>query len=187
MKKALSCLSARTQRCSFTSLSRKHFEIGEIPENLKYDRPYQETILPNGIKVCSESWPSPICTVAAFIKCGSRSETEETSGTAHFLEHLHFKGTEKRTRVNLELEIENHGGQLNAYTSRENTCYTMNVFKNKVNWSVEVLADILTNSLYTNGAVNNERNTIYTELLETQKQAMETTVEFSHRGAYKGH
>lgn len=43
----------------------------------------------------------------------------------------------------------------------------MNVFKNKVNWSVEVLADILTNSLYTNGAVNNERNTIYTELLET--------------------
>jgi len=58
----------------------------------------------------------------------------------------------------------------------------MNVFKNKVNWSVEVLADILTNSLYTNGAVNNERNTIYTELLETQKQAMETTVEFSHRG-----
>ena len=87
MNKALSCLSTKTQRCSFTTLSRKHFEIGEIPENLKYDRPYcknktnlnirfyfkkclllvvlntlEETILPNGIKVCSESWPSPICT-----------------------------------------------------------------------------------------------------------------------------
>lgn len=78
----------------------------------------------------------------------------------------------------------------------------MNMFKNKVNWGVEVLADILTNSLYTNSAVNNERNTIYTELQETQKQSMETTIEFSHRGvhfqilslpsllfmkAYKGH
>ena len=60
-----------------------------------------------------------------FVNCGSRSETAETSGSAHFLEHLHFKGTNKRKRLNLELDVENMGGNLNAYTSRENTSYTM--------------------------------------------------------------
>ncbi|KAL4433526.1 hypothetical protein ABPG74_002923 [Tetrahymena malaccensis] len=175
------------QARAFSFEKTKHFKIGEIPESLKYDRPYKETILDNGIKVCSEIWPSPLCTVAAFIKCGSRSESEETSGTAHFLEHLHFKGTKKRSRQSLELEIENHGGQLNAYTSRENTCYTMNLFKNKLPWGVEVLSDILTQSEYSIFALNNERNTIHTELIETQKQSMETTIEISHRGAYKGH
>lgn len=58
----------------------------------------------------------------------------------------------------------------------------MNVFKNKLNWGVEVLGDILTNSLYRKTAVENERSTIYTELLETQKMQMETTVETSHYG-----
>ncbi|EGR31667.1 mitochondrial processing peptidase beta, putative [Ichthyophthirius multifiliis] len=147
----------------------------------------QETTLENGIRICSESWPSPICTVAAFIKCGSRSETLETSGSAHFLEHLHFKGTQKRSRIQLELEIENKGGQLNAYTSRENTCYTMNVFKNDLDWSLELLSDILQNSKYETSAVEDEKNTIYTELIETQKNLMETTIEISHKGAYKGH
>lgn len=75
-----------------------------------------------------------------------------------------FQGTSSRTRSQLEIEIENYGGQLNAYTSRENTCYTMNVFKNRLDWGVEVLADILTNSRYTQGAVESERGTIYTEL-----------------------
>lgn len=85
------------------------------------------------------------------------------------------------------MEIENHGGQLNAYTSRENTCYTMNVFKNKLNWGVEVLGDILTNSLYRKTSIENERSTIYNELLETQKMQMETTVENSHYGVYLIH
>lgn len=58
-------------------------------------------------------------TVGVVIKAGSRSETNENSGVAHFLEHLHFKGTEKRSRIQLEQEIENRGAHLNAYTSRE--------------------------------------------------------------------
>jgi len=60
-----------------------------------------------------------------FIKAGSRNETLETSGAAHFLEHLHFKGTKKRSRYQLEIEVENMGSNLNAFTSREFTVYHM--------------------------------------------------------------
>lgn len=70
-----------------------------------------------------------IQSITIFIKCGSRNETEETSGAAHFLEHLHFKGTGKRSRVSLESDVENIGAHLNAYTSRENTSYTMNFLR----------------------------------------------------------
>jgi hypothetical protein len=69
---------------------------GEIPETLKYIRPFEMTVLPNGIRVCTERWDSPVCAVGAFIDAGSRYETLETSGTAHFLEHLLFKGTKNR-------------------------------------------------------------------------------------------
>jgi predicted Zn-dependent peptidase len=67
--------------------------IGEIPEALKYTRPLETTTISNGIRVCTESWNSPLSTVGVFIKAGSRNETPETSGAAHFLEHLHFKGS----------------------------------------------------------------------------------------------
>jgi len=61
--------------------------------------------------------------VGVVIKAGSRSENDHNSGVAHFLEHLHFKGTQKRSRIDLETEIENRGAHLNAYTSREYTCF----------------------------------------------------------------
>lgn len=73
--------------------------FGEIPEPLKYDRPMQMTTISNGIRVCTESWKSPISAVGVFIGAGSRNEKLEHSGAAHFLEHLHFKGTKRRTRT----------------------------------------------------------------------------------------
>ena len=73
--------------------------FGEIPETLKYDRPFEVTTISNGIKVCTETWPSPVAAVGVFINAGSRNETPETSGAAHFLEHLSFKGSKRRTRV----------------------------------------------------------------------------------------
>ena len=73
--------------------------FGEIPEPLKYERPMEVTTLSNGIKVCTEIWKSSLAAVGVFIGSGSRNETLETSGAAHFLEHLHFKGTKRRTRT----------------------------------------------------------------------------------------
>ncbi len=70
--------------------------LGEIPEPLKFVRPFEMTTLDNGIRVCTERVDSGICSVGAFVDAGSRYETPETSGTAHFLEHIIFKGTKNR-------------------------------------------------------------------------------------------
>jgi predicted Zn-dependent peptidase len=86
--------------------------------------------------------------INVFVNCGSRSENENTSGTAHFLEHLHFKGSEKRSRHMLELGVENIGGNLNAYTSRENTSYTMQVFEEDLDQGTEILGEMLLKSKY---------------------------------------
>jgi predicted Zn-dependent peptidase len=97
---------------------------GEIPDSLKYERLMETTVISNGIRVCSEKMrQSSVSAVGVFIGGGSRNETLDTSGAAHFLEHLHFKGTTKRSRRQLEMEVENAGSQLNAYTSREFTLY----------------------------------------------------------------
>jgi len=159
--------------------------FGEIPEPLKYVRPFG--ILSNGVRVCTESWPTPLAAVGVFVNAGSRNETLETSGVAHFLEHLHFKGTSKRTRVQLETEIENVGAHLNAYTSREHTLYHMQVFKNDLPRAVDLLGDILTNSLYNKNQIEAERETIIQELEETNKDQMETLMENVYFNIYREH
>lgn len=72
-------------------------------------RPFEVTTISNGIRVCTEAWNSNLSAVGVFIGTGSRNETIETSGAAHFLEHLHFKGTKHRKRETLEREVENKG------------------------------------------------------------------------------
>lgn len=160
---------------------------GDIPEPLKYVRPFEVTEITNGIRVCTENWPSPVSAVGVFIGTGSRNETIRTSGAAHFLEHLHFKGSQKRTRKQLEKEVENLGSQLNAYTSREHTLYHMLCFNENIAHSVEVLGDMLCNSVYDNYHLENEKETIWQELLATNQDYMETLMEGVYLNTYKNH
>ena len=96
----------------------------------------------------SEPSHSEVLAVGVFIGAGSRHEIRKNSGEAHFLEHLHFKGTTRRSRHGLETEVENRGNQLNAYTSREFTLYHMLAFKNDMDHAVDMLGDMLTSSRY---------------------------------------
>uniref|UniRef100_A0A3B3C3M0 Peptidase, mitochondrial processing subunit beta n=1 Tax=Oryzias melastigma TaxID=30732 RepID=A0A3B3C3M0_ORYME len=86
------------------------------------------TTLENGLRVASEDSGLTTCTVGLWIDAGSRYENKRNNGTAHFLEHMAFKGTRKRSQLDLELEIENMGAHLNAYTSREQTVYYAKAF-----------------------------------------------------------
>jgi len=181
---------ARRDRLQFSKERLTDFgdlPTGEVPEALKFDRPVETSQLNNGVRVATQHWPGQLATISVFIKCGSRQETIENSGVAHFLEHLHFKGTKNRSRSNLELDVENMGGQLNAYTSRENTSYTMTVFKNDASRAVEILGDMLANSNYDKNQIEAERETIYREVIETQKDQMETTIEAAHYTSYRDH
>lgn len=121
-----------------------------------------------------------------WIDAGSRYETAKNNGAAHFLEHMAFKGTKNRTQQQLELEIENMGAHLNAYTSREQTVYYAKVFKNDVPKAVEILADILQNSLLDEGAITRERDVILRESVEVNKQYEEVILDELHSTAFMG-
>merc|ERR1719375_2787175 len=109
------------------------------------------TKLRSGLRDASETTYGETATVGVWIDAGSRYETAKNNGAAHFLEHMAFKGTSKRTQKQLEVEIENIGGHLNAYTSREQTVYYANVFKQDIPQAMDILSDILQNSLLDEG------------------------------------
>jgi mitochondrial-processing peptidase subunit beta len=161
--------------------------LGEIPNPLKYARPFNVTTLSNGIRVATEYWPSKTSAIGVFIGAGSRDETIETSGAAHFLEHLHFKGTSNRSRIQIEQNVENLGAQLNAYTSREHTLYHMQVFNKDQATAMDVLSDMLTNSHYNSHQIEVERETILQELEETNKDFLETLMENVYFNIYREH
>ncbi|VFQ58474.1 unnamed protein product [Cuscuta campestris] len=125
------------------------------------------TTLPNGLRVATESnLAARTASVGVFIDSGSRFETEETNGTAHFLEHMIFKGTERRTARELEEEIENMGGHLNAYTSREQTTFYAKVLDRDIHRALDILADIIQNSKFDENRIDRERDVILREMEE---------------------
>eukprot|EP01092_Planopodium_desertum_P000223 TRINITY_DN1029_c0_g1_i3.p2 TRINITY_DN1029_c0_g1~~TRINITY_DN1029_c0_g1_i3.p2 ORF type:complete len:169 (-),score=29.41 TRINITY_DN1029_c0_g1_i3:604-1038(-) len=98
------------------------------------------TPLANGIRVATEEGYGETATIGVWVNTGSRYENEKNNGVAHFLEHMSFKGTERRSRTDIELEVENMGGHLNAYTSREQTVFHARVFKKDVPKAVDLLS-----------------------------------------------
>ncbi|KAF2273414.1 mitochondrial-processing peptidase-like protein subunit beta [Westerdykella ornata] len=147
----------------------------------------ESTTLKNGFTIATEHSPwAQTSTVGVWIDAGSRAETDKTNGTAHFLEHLAFKGTQKRTQQQLELEIENMGGHLNAYTSRENTVYYAKALNSDVPAAVDILADILQNSKLEPQAIERERDVILREQEEVDKQLEEVVFDHLHATAFQG-
>lgn len=147
----------------------------------------ESTTLSNGLTIATEHSPwAQTSTVGVWIDAGSRAETDKTNGTAHFLEHLAFKGTSNRTQQQLELEIENMGGHLNAYTSRENTVYYAKSFNSDVPATVNILSDILQNSKLEPQAIERERDVILREQEEVDKQLEEVVFDHLHATAFQG-
>ncbi|KAL3526569.1 hypothetical protein ACH5RR_011225 [Cinchona calisaya] len=144
------------------------------------------TTLPNGLRIATESnLACPTATVGVWIDAGSRFESDDTNGTAHFLEHMIFKGTERRTARELEEEIENMGGHLNAYTSREQTTYFAKVLGNDVPKAMDILADILQNSKFEESKINRERDVILREMEEVEHQTEEVIFDHLHATAFQ--
>ncbi|PIN02419.1 Mitochondrial processing peptidase, beta subunit, and related enzymes (insulinase superfamily) [Handroanthus impetiginosus] len=144
------------------------------------------TTLPNGLRIATESnLASSTATVGVFIDAGSRFESEETKGTAHFLEHMIFKGTQRRNARELEEEIENMGGHLNAYTSREQTTYYAKVLDKDVPRALDILSDILQNSKFDERRIIRERDVILREMEEVEGQTEEVIFDHLHATAFQ--
>ncbi|TAN60332.1 insulinase family protein [bacterium] len=124
-----------------------------------------KTILKNGIKVLTEEMPdSESCTVGIWVNAGSRNETKAVSGISHFIEHMLFKGTEKRTALDISKEIESVGGVLNAFTGREYTCFYAKVLNRDIACAVNLLSDIFINSKFDTTELNKEKMVVLQEI-----------------------
>ncbi len=108
--------------------------------------PFSKTILGNGIRVVSEEHShTRAVSIGVWVMTGTRDEKPQQAGISHFLEHLTFKGTKKRTAYQLAKALEEVGGELNAYTTREYTCYHALVLQDHWRRAVEVLSDLVSN------------------------------------------
>jgi predicted Zn-dependent peptidase len=117
----------------------------------------------NGFTVAMEKLPHlHSATAGVWVKAGSAHEQARESGVAHFLEHLFFKGTQTRTTRQIMETIEGRGGQINAFTSREQTCLHVRMLTQHVAAGIEILADIVKNSTF--GDLEKERNVVLEEI-----------------------
>lgn len=144
------------------------------------------TTIDNGLRVVSEDSGASTATVGLWIDAGSRYETADNNGVAHFLEHMAFKGTTKRSQTDLELEIENLGAHLNAYTSREQTVFYAKCLSKDVPKAVEILADIIQNSKLAESDIERERGVILREMQEVESNLQEVVFDHLHATAYQG-
>merc|ERR1711884_207161 len=148
--------------------------------------PTDVSVLDNGMRVATEDSGVPTASVGLWIDTGSRYETAANNGVAHFLEHMAFKGTAKRSQTQLELEVENLGAHLNAYTSREQTVFYAKCLSNDLPQAVEVLADILQNSKLGEQEIERERGVILREMQEVEMNLQEVVFDHLHAVAYQG-
>src|SRR5712692_1719507 len=145
--------------------------------------------LNHGLRVVTTPMPaSQSVSVSVFVGAGSRGEDARTMGLAHFLEHMMFKGTPKRpTAIEVAEAIEGAGGVLNAYTSKEMTCYWNHVPFDKLETAVEVLADMLRNALLAPAEIDRERAVVQQEIRRTQDQPGTWAGELLGRAMYGEH
>ncbi|MFD2204344.1 M16 family metallopeptidase [Kiloniella antarctica] len=121
--------------------------------------------LSNGLRVATDKQESvESVSLGAWIGVGTRNEQAEVNGVAHLLEHMVFKGTEKRSAYDIAEEIEAVGGQLNAYTSRENTAFYAKVLSDDVPLALDTVADILQRPLFEDEELQKERHVVLQEL-----------------------
>ena len=126
---------------------------------------YEITTLENGIRVITETVNHvQFMSMGFWVGVGSRYESEKQWGITHFIEHMLFKGTEKRTADQISGAVDAVGGQLNAFTSKENTCYYIKTLTEDFPLAVDVLSDMFLNSRFDNEEIAKEREVIIEEI-----------------------
>ncbi|MBX3068250.1 MAG: insulinase family protein [Cryobacterium sp.] len=125
----------------------------------------QRTMLPNGVRILTEAVPGArSSTIGLWVPIGSRDETRGHYGSTHFLEHLLFKGTRKRNALEIAVSFDSVGGEHNALTAKEHTCYYAKVRDQDLPMAVEVLCDMITSSILDKKEFEVERGVILEEL-----------------------
>lgn len=150
-------------------------------ENVKTTR------LSNGVTVATDAVSTvESISLGVWVAAGARHETPEINGVSHLLEHMAFKGTERRSAQAIAEEIEAVGGFLNAYTSRDNTAYYARVLKADRNLALDILSDILHNSVFDAEELQREREVVVQEILQAIDTPDDIIFDYFQETAYPG-
>lgn len=126
---------------------------------------YQKTVLPNGVRIITEEIDHVrSASIGLWVGAGSRDEREGYEGISHFIEHMFFKGTEHRSARDLAESLEAVGGQLNAFTTKEFTCYYSKVLDEDLDLAIDVLSDMFFHSLFDEKEIEKEKKVVIEEI-----------------------
>jgi predicted Zn-dependent peptidase len=149
---------------------------------------YQKTQLDNGIRVLTEAIPTLDSTaLGIWITSGSRDEVIGECGLSHFIEHLLFKGTERRSAFDISREIESVGGSINAFTGKEYTCFHAKVLKRDTALAFDILSDIVAHSVLNPQEIERERMVVVQEIKMVEDTPDDYIHDLFHRSFWGDH
>ena len=147
---------------------------------------YRKLVLDNGVRVVTERMPTlKSVTVGVWVNTGSRDEQSSQAGYSHFIEHMLFKGTRKRSSAEISREIDALGGEMNAFTSRETTTYYVKVLDQQLHRALELLSDLFHHSRFAPKDIEKEKQVVLEEIRMVQDDS-EDLVQELHMGQVLG-
>lgn len=149
---------------------------------------YQKTILPNGLRVVTEHIPHiRSVSIGVWVDVGSRDESEATNGITHFIEHMVFKGTTRRSVQEISRSIESVGGYMNAFTSKEHTCFYARVLDNHTRLALDVLSDLTLNAVFPEKELEKEKGVVIEELRNAEDDPDDIIHDYLEKALYGHH
>ncbi|HEX5540276.1 MAG TPA: pitrilysin family protein [Micromonospora sp.] len=148
----------------------------------------RRTVLPSGLRVLTEAVPAMrSVSFGIWVGVGSRDETGTQAGVSHFLEHLLFKGTQRRAALDISAAIEAVGGETNAFTTQEYTCYYARVLDDDLPLAIDVMCDLVANSVLDDADVETERGVILEEIAMHDDEPADQVHDLFSRAVYGDH
>ena len=149
---------------------------------------YQRATLPNGLRVICETMPHVhSVSLGVWVGSGSRYESQHYNGISHFIEHMFFKGTGRRTAKQIAETIDAVGGQLNAFTTKEYTCFYAKVLDQHFKMGIDLLADMVTDSLFAPEDIEKEKQVVLEEIKSFEDSPDELIHDLFSYSVLKGH
>ena len=148
---------------------------------------FDQITLPNGLRVVGEKLSHVrSCNIGIWVKVGSMNEAPEENGMSHFIEHMVFKGTKTRSARDIAEEMDMVGGQLNAFTSKECTCYYAKVTDDELELAVDILADLALRPVFDEKELNKERGVVLEEIAMVEDTPEDLVHELLAEAQYNG-
>ncbi|MBI5464021.1 MAG: insulinase family protein [Ignavibacteriales bacterium] len=149
---------------------------------------YAKTVLPNGLRIVSEEIPHVrSVSVGVWIDSGSRDETVANNGISHFIEHVVFKGTEKRSVREIAQSLEAVGGYLNAFTGKEHTCFYARTLDEHAGLAIDVLSDLMLHPVFPTKELEKEKAVVIDELRHSEDDPDDIIHDYFEKALYGSH